>query len=1233
VLPTLGDQKLMANTFSSVDSDLSLANDNVSKLKGQIIRLLANITQIKDVFTNTFGLSPSTVSMQRRKLQQCINAMQLPLSVVQPSDPGWLLHPGFNFSLPEHVEYESFNFGTSTGRFNPESLRVILNPSGVDKCVQKCLLGFSELHNLIDDEVVATAIGARTKDLMTMTEIVCCCVSAGLNLQLCRSDNTVICFMQFEHRRTVTLMLDDSDGGHCLLLEAVDIVNPEPLTAITNDASFISPKLCSELTLHGQMQPTALMHVWLSNWTINMDLRYFGLDNIMARLGMESWFYVQVDVATPVLHVEWQVCEDGSWVTTTDHMINDFSVWLLQSIHGWIPALLYMDDERMHALPRHATTPTGTICINTRASLRFGDVQSGRVIRQFTDTATVCLNPSTYRHATQDRHLTGISKTIPSDVRDLTVLVWNYDNRSHHDQRQSELLKRAHRVEFLGPNPSLTSNWLAELAASYDQPINRLSIWHGELKYSHEFQTTCMSSIVSIMCTGEFISSYVGTTTITKRPLSRAIRTWIDKNVVMQGNKCMAKFGIDGWPQVVPKAVMLKNWFNNNTKRYNLILVELGLDTDSIPDSGVKWQSYNKHVNWPANAVRNLLRLNATVVTIRLHNWLFIPCCQLFLRPLVDGGLNLGLWKDEKAVTMTHQKEAQAWWWSRILPATNTLKPSTIDSSSRELIHNLSGLRTISERPTSSVSNLDITDWNEDEEPYLPFIEPFFDMMQIHKLEPLMDFTNVDVINLWENTDQTDWLALYCPMEGRLVTREQPQSLSTIRKYTMTKYPIMSRPVISKVCYEEGRSIIGRLYSVQHLRKLTPEPFKLINKMISVYFIGEASSMLQNMQEQPIVYKPQETLAWIEKHKFTSKVLSEVVDMLSGELSMRPLNMLKIHLKMESLLKEGQLPITNFRQQQARIIAWQRYAIAAIFSPIFVEAKARMKTLLKSKFVYTDGLTPSEISNRLRLVPGVVGFLENDLKKQDRQSDEPILLVEMLMYKLLGVHPELVDNWFMVHDHWSFKSNNYRGRRHMMRTTGQATTALGNLITNFQVHCEFFRRNFHSLGLVVFLGDDMLALLTSRVSTTSLHSYIKTRFNMFSKDHIRSDFGTFCSFIAYKTGQGNAELGPDVVRLKNRFEVTNGVSDVTIANLEARSMSYLMSLGGLANVKEIINRRGLPIRPLQWYSPEPCFQAVAAKYNMSYDQVIGYLDSLLQMIDSCEFYEHEFLVYSSKYRK
>lgn len=79
------------------------------------------------------------------------------------------------------------------------------------------------------------------------------------------------------------------------------------------------------------------------------------------------------------------------------------------------------------------------------------------------------------------------------------------------------------------------------------------------------------------------------------------------------------------------------------------------------------------------------------------------------------------------------------------------------------------------------------------------------------------------------------------------------------------------------------------------------------------------------------------------------------------------------------------------------------YAVTAIFAPIFLIAKERIKKLLVENILYTDGLRPDEISSYLSCFKSAEYFYENDLEQQDVHTDQPIIEVEFALYKLLGV--------------------------------------------------------------------------------------------------------------------------------------------------------------------------------------------------------------------------------------
>lgn len=115
------------------------------------------------------------------------------------------------------------------------------------------------------------------------------------------------------------------------------------------------------------------------------------------------------------------------------------------------------------------------------------------------------------------------------------------------------------------------------------------------------------------------------------------------------------------------------------------------------------------------------------------------------------------------------------------------------------------------------------------------------------------------------------------------------------------------------------------------------------------------------------------------------------------------------------------------------------------------------------------------------------------------------------------------------------RSNFAKAVSDAQRLSGQATTALGNVITNMQVHADFVQNNYSAIVLVLMLGDDNLMLFNRYPDTSNLKQHIKYKYNMMSKHATYDNHGTFCQLVVYKNNQGGVGIGPDYIRLRNRF--------------------------------------------------------------------------------------------------
>ncbi|ALD49085.1 polyprotein [Hot pepper alphaendornavirus] len=487
-----------------------------------------------------------------------------------------------------------------------------------------------------------------------------------------------------------------------------------------------------------------------------------------------------------------------------------------------------------------------------------------------------------------------------------------------------------------------------------------------------------------------------------------------------------------------------------------------------------------------------------------------------------------------------------------------------------------------------------------------------------------VEIASYDIMSLWEDTDFSDWNEKFCPKNEAIVKSTIPATqLKVTNKYTMVQYPIYSRPVLTKAANQEFNAITGRLHNITTYRRQNYNVAKELQKFVFTYFDASKADILASFTQNKLTYSDAKVLDWLRDRPDSNKVAAELEVILQEGMQLHAINRLNVHLKLESLLKSE--PANSLKQVKARALLWQCKGYCAIFSHIFKEAKVRLKQVLKPNIVYSDGLRADELSARVRLTTGVKYLLENDLAQQDKQTDHEIIRFEMALYKLLGVHEDVITLWHNSHFNWKYKSKSVRGEGDAMRLTGQATTALGNAITNMLVHRKLVNSLGNNLRLFLVLGDDGLMFSNANVDVSKLNNETKIKHNMMCKPHVSNTHGTFCCMIACITQEGNCSLGPDVVRLRRRFECPNGVSEITSDNALARAMSYYMMLGATPEVMGEIKTQNLPIQPMRWYDVDSIRSAVADKYNMSDEQVLNEERQLLKMLRERIYYKHEVL--------
>lgn len=481
------------------------------------------------------------------------------------------------------------------------------------------------------------------------------------------------------------------------------------------------------------------------------------------------------------------------------------------------------------------------------------------------------------------------------------------------------------------------------------------------------------------------------------------------------------------------------------------------------------------------------------------------------------------------------------------------------------------------------------------------------------------DDITAEVIDFW-TTNENYTLDKVPPKQGQISAREYDIKTRITVKTTMTKYPMIGRPIFTKKANTEFNAISTRLHSIDKLRKYKMEPKYEIDEFLNTYGKEGWQDMLKEWRLPTSQVDYRYIQKWLTGRKGADKIASELGEILEEGFVRHNLNSLEVHAKLESVMKinSGAMPIDN---HEARLIVWHRKGVCALFSEAFKELKVRLKLLLRANVVYADGLTPKEICSKVNTCSRANVIVENDLKKQDKQTDADMLACEKELYSRLGMNQEMLDFWFISHGAWRYKSRLYKGYLSGMRMTGQATTALGNVIVNLICHRELFSKHCKTIELMLVLGDDNAILIESEIDVKGLGTRFQERCNMTCECSQSRTVGCFLRQLISKRENGQWTLTSDPIRLKNRFEVTNGQHAVTDEVLKMRGGAYLIMLGGGPLCNEVWTKLGYEGCIEQWSDQQAMLNACAEYYDVKLEVAYNNFFQLLNMIEKSELYE------------
>ncbi|AZT88615.1 polyprotein [Gyromitra esculenta endornavirus 1] len=417
------------------------------------------------------------------------------------------------------------------------------------------------------------------------------------------------------------------------------------------------------------------------------------------------------------------------------------------------------------------------------------------------------------------------------------------------------------------------------------------------------------------------------------------------------------------------------------------------------------------------------------------------------------------------------------------------------------------------------------------------------------------ELVSPSIISYWDdNTAMVDNVLALPRRDVKLQQSPEFNGLRQVYKHTMTEYPTHAQPAYTSRA-NAGLQAVSELYgSFLNVRTVEHDPKQDAKQMIEIYMKEGSTARLKTVG---IDYSA--VVAWLKERPDWLNIANEIDELLSSGLDVVGMDKVKVHMKVESRLKDVAcralmtdptsdtgMPGT-IEEQRIRLIVWQQKGITAIFAALFSKIKDNLKRCLKESVVYTDGMTPQQLSALMNKVSGEnMVFVEDDLKKQDRQTDATCIATEMEFYKLLGGAEDVIDMWSVVHKKWRAKGIGLKFVGDATRHTGQATTALGNVTINLLVHMRFVKEQGNNLKMMVVLGDDNLMICKAGVTESDILKNSAAHFNQISKPHVDTVGGGYLRMICYMNSNGVMEMGPDFVRLRRKHEVLGDASGLNL---------------------------------------------------------------------------------------
>jgi hypothetical protein len=281
----------------------------------------------------------------------------------------------------------------------------------------------------------------------------------------------------------------------------------------------------------------------------------------------------------------------------------------------------------------------------------------------------------------------------------------------------------------------------------------------------------------------------------------------------------------------------------------------------------------------------------------------------------------------------------------------------------------------------------------------------------------------------------------------------------------MENYPTIARPSMTIGAFSTLNSLAMRQGVVQDYTegyKHQSDAETEFKMFIANYFKLDHFERFKLYNSKQVTINEAASFKWCKDHNYPQRVVDSLKELFTDGFESNPVNGIRAHGKVEQTTRLNKIS-RWMSEVMTRSILASAYSISALFCPVFLEIKKRLKDCLHPAICYTDGMSPNQLSAHAKTFECTKYVIEDDLSKQDAQTTHLIIDTEMLIYASLGLEPGTLEMYSWMHKNWAYKSAGLSGVWDAMRLSGQPTTAVGNVITNLITHNRFYAKNRHQL--------------------------------------------------------------------------------------------------------------------------------------------------------------------------